>query len=95
MIGLTADAGDHFKKRASIPLAPCMLSDSEKINKICNFKIDNKIFHGHVACLKTNLDLYPHAKVRDLKLPKEENFEKNLVVTSHSGGHECNKRLSE
>ncbi len=24
MIGLTADAGDHFKKRATIPLAPCM-----------------------------------------------------------------------
>jgi hypothetical protein len=23
MIGLTADAGDHFKKRVSIPLAPC------------------------------------------------------------------------
>ena len=24
MIGLTADAGDNFKKRASIPLVPCM-----------------------------------------------------------------------
>ncbi len=24
MIGLTADAGDNFKKRASIPLAPCI-----------------------------------------------------------------------
>ncbi len=24
MIGLTADAGDTFKKRASIPLAPCI-----------------------------------------------------------------------
>ncbi len=24
MIGLTVDAGDHFKKRAAIPLAPCM-----------------------------------------------------------------------
>jgi hypothetical protein len=24
MIGLTADAGGHFKKRATIPLAPCM-----------------------------------------------------------------------
>jgi len=23
MIGRTAEAGDHFKKRASIPLAPC------------------------------------------------------------------------
>jgi hypothetical protein len=23
MIGLTVDAGDHFKKRAAIPLAPC------------------------------------------------------------------------
>jgi hypothetical protein len=25
MIGQTVDAGDHFKKRAAIPLAPCML----------------------------------------------------------------------
>jgi hypothetical protein len=24
MIGLMVDAGDHFKKRAAIPLAPCM-----------------------------------------------------------------------
>ncbi len=24
MIGLTADAGDSFKKRAAIPLAPCI-----------------------------------------------------------------------
>jgi hypothetical protein len=24
MIGLMADAGDNFKKRATIPLAPCM-----------------------------------------------------------------------
>ncbi len=24
MIGLTADAGDHFKNRATIPLAPCI-----------------------------------------------------------------------
>ena len=24
MIGLKADAGDNFKKRASIPLAPCI-----------------------------------------------------------------------
>jgi hypothetical protein len=23
MIGQTVDAGDHFKKRAAIPLAPC------------------------------------------------------------------------
>jgi hypothetical protein len=23
MIGLTVDAGDHFKNRAAIPLAPC------------------------------------------------------------------------
>jgi hypothetical protein len=23
MIGLTVEAGDHFKKRAAIPLAPC------------------------------------------------------------------------
>ncbi len=27
MIGLTVDAGDHFKKRVAIPLAPCMCSD--------------------------------------------------------------------
>ncbi len=27
MIGLTADAGDHFKNRASIPLAPCILNE--------------------------------------------------------------------
>jgi hypothetical protein len=26
MIGLTVDAGDHFKKRAAIPLAPCTWS---------------------------------------------------------------------
>jgi hypothetical protein len=26
MIGLMADAGDNFKKRATIPLAPCMWS---------------------------------------------------------------------
>jgi hypothetical protein len=25
MIGQTVDAGDHFKKRAAIPLAPCNL----------------------------------------------------------------------
>ncbi len=24
-IGVTADAGDHFKNRATIPLAPCIL----------------------------------------------------------------------
>jgi hypothetical protein len=24
MIGLTVDAGDHFKKWAAIPLAPCI-----------------------------------------------------------------------
>jgi hypothetical protein len=29
MIGLTADAGDNFKKRASIPLAPCMCSPTQ------------------------------------------------------------------
>jgi hypothetical protein len=26
MIGLTADAGEHFKNRATIPLAPCRFS---------------------------------------------------------------------
>jgi hypothetical protein len=31
MIGLTADAGDNFKKRASIPLAPCIFCERKKI----------------------------------------------------------------
>ncbi len=34
MMGLTADAGDNFKKRASIPLAPCILNNARTGNKL-------------------------------------------------------------
>jgi hypothetical protein len=45
MIGLTADAGDNFKKRASIPLAPCIFPNGiikvqlENYNSFLNYKL--------------------------------------------------------
>jgi hypothetical protein len=32
MIGLTADAGDNFKNRAPIPLAPCISEQNYEIS---------------------------------------------------------------
>jgi hypothetical protein len=39
MIGLSADGGDTFKKRASIPLAPCILvvQIHTRLNVTCSF----------------------------------------------------------
>jgi hypothetical protein len=39
MIGLTVDAGDHFKKRAAIPLAPCIFPEMKLHNLVPNFYI--------------------------------------------------------
>jgi hypothetical protein len=37
MIGITVDAGDHFKKRAAIPLAPCISVLRIRIHQIHMF----------------------------------------------------------
>jgi hypothetical protein len=39
MIGLTVDAGDNFKKRASIPLAPCIYSVLMSLFGYLDFKM--------------------------------------------------------
>jgi hypothetical protein len=41
MIGLTADAGDHLKNRAPIPLAPCILCTQRDICTL--YSLDNSL----------------------------------------------------
>ncbi len=48
MIGLKADAGDNFRKRASIPLAPCKCVSFTKVNSVLYI---NLIWFGYIARL--------------------------------------------
>ncbi len=50
MIGLTANAGGHFKNRATIPLAPCTVYEGEQLVNVCGVR-------GLISEVKVSTDI--------------------------------------